>query len=61
MANLNPLKYCFRCKCSKPRATFRSVPGDASKGRLCADCYGKITQAEQATRDSTSKSPQSNK
>ena len=27
MSNLNPLKYCFRGKHSKPRATFRMFPG----------------------------------
>jgi hypothetical protein len=45
MANLNPLKYCFQCRRSKPRASFRSVPGLGSIRRLCAECYAAIAPA----------------
>ena len=47
MANLNPLKYCFRCQTSKPRKSFRSSPGDTSKRQLCADCYEAMTARQQ--------------
>jgi hypothetical protein len=42
MANLNPLKYCFHGQHSKPRATFRTLPGVKNKRQVCAECYEKI-------------------
>jgi hypothetical protein len=47
MGNLNPLKYCFGCRLAKPRATFRTQPGDASRRQLCAPCHEQIMAAEQ--------------
>jgi hypothetical protein len=52
MANLNPLKYCFRCRRSKPRATFRTLPGDPSRRQLCAECHQQLMATRsRATRD----------
>jgi hypothetical protein len=45
MGNLNPLKYCFRCRRSKPRATFRTPPGAKGERPLCAECYQKLMPA----------------
>jgi len=45
MANLNPLKYCFQCRRSKPRMSFRPMPGPGSIRRLCAECYAVIGAA----------------
>ena len=45
MGNLNPLKYCFRGKHSKPRATFRILPGAENTREMCADCYEKLRAA----------------
>ena len=42
MANLNPLKYCFQCRRSMRRATFRTLPGIKRRREVCADCYEKI-------------------
>ena len=42
MGNLNPLKYCFYGKHSKPRATFRMFPGVENTREMCADCYEKV-------------------
>ena len=42
MGNLNPLKYCFCGKHSKPRATFRMFPGVENTSEVCADCFEKI-------------------
>lgn len=42
MANLNPLKYCFHGQHSRPRATFRTLPGVRNKRAVCAECYEKI-------------------
>ena len=42
MGNLNPLKYCFRGKHAKPRATFRMFPGAENTREMCADCYEKL-------------------
>jgi hypothetical protein len=42
MANLNPLKYCFHGQHSRPRATFRTLPGIKHKREVCAQCYEKI-------------------
>ena len=39
MGNLNPLKYCFYGKHSKPRATFRMLPGVENTREMCGDCY----------------------
>ena len=33
-----PLKLCHRCQLSKPRETFLAIPGDAGKGKVCAEC-----------------------
>ena len=49
MGNLNPLKYCFRCRRSKPRGTFRTLPGDTSRRQLCAECYEKGMAATEQT------------
>ncbi len=51
MANLNPLKYCFLCQRSKPRATFRTSPGDTSKRKLCAECYAVMAATAQKMRE----------
>lgn len=51
MSNLNPLKYCFRGKHSKPRATFRMFPGVENTREVCAECYEKIrARTEQRKR-----------
>ena len=42
MANLNPLKYCFHGQHSRPRATFRTLPGVKNKREVCAECFEKI-------------------
>jgi hypothetical protein len=42
MANLNPLKYCFHGQHSRPRASFRTLPGIRHKREVCAQCYEKI-------------------
>ena len=42
MANLDPLKYCFQGQHSKPRATFRILPGLNERRAVCAECYEKI-------------------
>ena len=42
MGNLNPLKYCFHGQHSRPRATFRTLPGVRNKRAVCAECYEKI-------------------
>lgn len=42
MGNLNPLKYCFHGQHSKPRASFRTLPGIKKTREVCADCYEKI-------------------
>jgi hypothetical protein len=42
MTNLNPLKYCFHGQHSRPRATFRTLPGVRNKRAVCAECYEKI-------------------
>lgn len=42
MANLDPLKFCFHGQHSKPRATFRILPGPNGKRAVCAECYEKI-------------------
>ena len=43
MVNLNPLRYCFHGQHSKPRATFRMVPGAKNRREVCAECYDRIT------------------
>lgn len=43
MANLNPLKYCFQCRRSMRRGTFRTFPGLKLKREVCAECYERIT------------------
>ena len=48
MANPNSLKTCYRCKGSKPRATFRTPPGDAGDGKVCADCYDIVQKMRKA-------------
>lgn len=50
MGNLNPLKYCFRCQRSMPRAAFRTSPGDAEKRKLCAECYESMVATGQKMR-----------
>ena len=42
MSNLNPLKYCFHGQHSKPRATFRALPGVKTSRAVCAECFDKI-------------------
>jgi hypothetical protein len=42
MANLSPLKYCFHGQHSRPRATFRTLPGVKNKREVCAECFEKI-------------------
>jgi len=42
MVNLDPLRYCFHGQHSKPRATFRILPGPKSNRAVCAECYAKI-------------------
>jgi hypothetical protein len=41
MTNLSPLKYCFHGQHSRPRATFRTLPGK-TKRQVCAECYERI-------------------
>lgn len=42
VANLDPLKYCFQCRRSMRRATFRTLPGMARTREVCAECYERI-------------------
>jgi hypothetical protein len=42
MTNLNPLKYCYHGQHSKPRSSFRTLPGGNRKREVCAECYEKI-------------------
>jgi hypothetical protein len=42
MTNHNPLKYCFHGQHSRPRATFRKLPGVNKTREVCAECYEKI-------------------
>jgi hypothetical protein len=42
MANLDPLKYCYHGQHSRPRASFRTLPGGERKREVCAECYDKI-------------------
>ncbi|TAN47921.1 MAG: hypothetical protein EPN19_16815 [Betaproteobacteria bacterium] len=42
MTNLNPLKYCYHGQHSKPRSSFRTLPGGNRKREVCAECYDKI-------------------
>jgi hypothetical protein len=42
MANLNPLKFCYHGQHSKPRSTFRTLPGSENNRQICAECYDKI-------------------
>ena len=50
MGNLNPLKYCFYGKHSKPRATFRMLPGAENTRAMCADCYEKLRAAKERSK-----------
>lgn len=42
MANLNPLKFCFHGRHSKPRAGFRTLPGLKNPRQVCAECFDRI-------------------
>lgn len=42
LPNLNPLKYCFHGQHSKPRSSFRTLPGVKQTREVCAQCYEKI-------------------
>lgn len=42
VGNLNPLKYCFHGQHSKPRSSFRTLPGVKTRRAVCAECYEKI-------------------
>ena len=42
MGNLNPLKYCFYGGHSRPRTTFRTLPGATVRREVCAECYETI-------------------
>jgi hypothetical protein len=42
VTNLDPLKYCFQGQHSKPRTTFRILPGPKENRAVCAECYEKI-------------------
>ena len=42
MSNLNPLKYCFHGQHSKPRVSFRTLPGVKQTRQVCSSCYEKI-------------------
>ena len=50
MGNLNPLKYCFHCSRAKPRASFRTVPGDPCRRQLCAECYNAAVPPQENSR-----------
>ena len=50
MVNLNPLKYCFHGQHSRPRATFRTLPGVRNKRAVCAECYEKIMADRRAKK-----------
>ena len=50
MSNLNPLKFCFHGQHSKPRATFRALPGIKSSRQVCAECYEKIMADRKAKK-----------
>ena len=41
MTNQNPLKYCFHGQHSRPRDSFRTLPGK-TKRQVCAECYERI-------------------
>jgi hypothetical protein len=49
VANLNPLKHCFRCGRSKPRRTFRSIAGSSDRRQMCAECFDRLA-AETAAK-----------
>lgn len=55
LANLNPLKYCFQGQHSRPRATFRTLPGK-QKRQVCAECYARI-KADRAQKNAANKLP----
>jgi len=57
MSNLNPLKYCFFGKHSRPRATFRTVPGVENTRPICADCYDKLRASREQGRSGDSAQP----
>jgi len=42
MTNLNPLKYCYHGQHSKPRTSFRTLPGGNRRREVCSECYEKI-------------------
>ena len=42
MTNLNPMKYCFHGQHSRPRKTFRTLPGVKNRREVCAECYDRI-------------------
>jgi len=50
MVNLDPLKYCFHGQHSKPRSTFRTLPGLKTRREVCAECYEKIMAGRQLTK-----------
>lgn len=50
VVNLNPLKYCFHGQHSRPRATFRTLPGVKNKREVCAECFEKIMADRKAKK-----------
>ena len=44
------LKYCLSCQRSKPRATFRTPPGETKNQQLCAECYDIMATTAQKVR-----------
>ncbi|MGA8049296.1 MAG: hypothetical protein WCA09_03855 [Burkholderiales bacterium] len=42
MPDTGPLKYCYHGQHSKPRSSFRTLPGLKNKRGVCAECYAKI-------------------
>jgi len=41
-ATPSPLRYCYHGQHSKPRDSFKFLPGLKNKRAVCSDCYQKI-------------------
>ncbi|MEW6689219.1 MAG: hypothetical protein AB1452_09035 [Pseudomonadota bacterium] len=56
MANLSPLKYCFHGQHSRPRDTFRRLPGVRNRREVCAECFAKIMADRKQKRSALARS-----
>jgi hypothetical protein len=57
MTNLNPLKFCFHGQHSRPRASFRALPGTKNPRQVCAECYEKIMSERKLKAKTRPKGP----